>query len=342
MKDPLLLVGIFFLVTFGMVVLSSISPFLFPNYFIYIFLGVLAFLVFSRTDFDLLLVFNKYFYVFSILFLILPLLIGQVTRGTVRWIQIGALTIQPAEIVRPFILLFFARFLYEKELTLKRIFKSLILLFFPLFLILIQPSLGVTILTAIGFLGVLVASSIDKKKILFFALVTLAVLPLGWFVLAPYQKERIQTFLSPEKDPFGSGYNSIQSTIAVGSGKMFGRGLGEGVQTQLSFLPERHTDFIFASIAEELGFLGATLVLIGVFFVLFRVTKIVENSKGPEARAFTSGIFLTFLVQSLIHIGMNMGIMPVTGLPLPLVSAGGSSFLATMIALGMVYSAKKN
>lgn len=341
MKDPLFIVGIFFLIIFGVLVLSSIAPFLFPLYFVYIVLGTLAFVFFARLDFDILLVFNKYFYIFSIIFLILPLIIGQVTRGTVRWIQIGPLTIQPAEIVRPFILLFFARFLYEKELNLKRIVKSLILLFFPLLLILVQPSLGVTILTAIGFLGVLVASSIDKKRMLVFFLMTLTILPLGWFVLAPYQKERIATFLSPEKDPYGSGYNSIQSVIAVGSGKLTGRGLGEGVQTQLSFLPERHTDFIFASISEELGFLGASLILLGVFFVLFRITKIAEDSKGPEARAFTSGIFLTFLVQSLIHVGMNMGIMPVTGLPLPLVSAGGSSFLATMMALGMVYAAKK-
>ncbi len=341
MRDPLFLVGIFFLVVFGLIVLSSIAPFLFPFYFVYIFLGLLAFYLFSKIDFDIWLIFSKHLYVLSVLFLLLPLLIGQVTRGTVRWIQIGALTIQPAEIVRPFILLFFAKYLYERELDIKRIAKSLILLFIPLFLILVQPSLGVTILTAVGFLGVLIASSVDKKKIGLFFLVALAFLPLGWFILQPYQRARLTTFLSPSEDPYGSGYNSIQSMIAVGSGKFFGRGLGEGVQTQLAFLPERHTDFIFASIAEEMGFVGAGLVILGIFFVLFRITKIAENSKGAEARAFCSGIFLTYLAQSIIHIGMNMGIMPVTGLPLPLVSAGGSSLLATMIALGMVYGAKK-
>lgn len=341
MKDPLFLAGIFFLIIFGLVVLSSIAPFLFPFYFIYVFFALLAFFIFSKIDFDIWLIFSKHLYVFSVLFLILPLIIGQVTRGTVRWIQIGAVTIQPAEIVRPFILLFFAKYLYERELNFKRILYSLILLFFPLFLILIQPSLGVTILTAVGFLGVLIASSIDKKKIGLFFLVALAFLPVGWFILQPYQRERLTTFLSPGRDPYGAGYNSIQSMIAVGSGKLLGRGLGEGVQTQLAFLPERHTDFIFASIAEEMGFVGAVLVLVGIFFLLFRVTKIAENSKGAEARAFCSGIFLTFLAQSIIHIGMNMGIMPVTGLPLPLVSAGGSSLLATMIALGMVYGAKK-
>lgn len=341
MKDPLFLAGVFFLIIFGLVVLSSIAPFLFPSYFIYVFLALSAFFIFSRMDFDIWLIFSKHMYIFSILFLILPLIIGQVTRGTVRWIQIGSVTIQPAEIVRPFILLFFAKYLYERELNVKRIIKSLVLLFFPLFLILIQPSLGVTILTAVGFLGVLIASSVDKKKIGLFFLVALAFLPVGWFILQPYQRARLTTFLSPGDDPFGAGYNSIQSMIAVGSGKLTGRGLGEGVQTQLAFLPERHTDFIFASIAEEMGFVGAILVLVGVFFVLFRITKIAENSNGAEARAFCSGIFLTFLAQSVIHIGMNMGIMPVTGLPLPLVSAGGSSLLATMIALGMVYGAKR-
>ena len=271
----------------------------------------------------------------------MPIIIGQVTRGTIRWLSFGALNVQPAEIVRPFILLFFAKYLYEKDLTFKRILTTFVLLVIPLFLILIQPSLGVTVLTAAGFLGVLLASDVDKKKIGIFFLGVLLLMPVGWFVLAPYQRARIGVFLSPQKDPYGAGYNSLQSMIAVGAGKWTGRGLGQGVQTQLAFLPERHTDFIFASIAEELGFVGATLILAGVFFVLWRITKTIDNAQGAEARAFASGIFLTLFLQTLVHVGMNMAIFPITGVPLPLVSAGGSSLVATMISLGMVWSARK-
>ncbi len=341
MKSPLLLGGIIFLILFSLLALYSIAPFLFPGYFLYIILASIAFVVFSKVDFDIWLIFSKHLYVFSVVLLILPLLIGQVTRGAVRWIEIGPLTLQPAELVRPFILLFFAKYLYEKELNLKRIAKSIMLLLIPLFLILIQPSLGVTILTAIGFFGVLLASTVDKRKIAMFIAIGLLFLPLGWYMLAPYQKSRVLVFLNPQSDPYGAGYNSIQSMIAVGSGKLLGRGLGEGVQTQLSFLPERHTDFIFASIAEELGFVGALLLLLGIFFLLWQIIKTIENAKSAESRAFASGVFLTLFLQVLVHVGMNMGIFPITGVPLPLVSAGGSSLLATMIALGMVYGARK-
>ncbi len=342
MKDPLLLAGIGFLILFSLLILRSIAPFLFPYYFIFIFLALVAFFVFSQIDFDIWLLFSKHLFVLSIIFLVLPIIIGQVTRGTIRWLSFGALNVQPAEIVRPFILLFFAKYLYEKELTVRRILTTFVLLIIPLFLILIQPSLGVTVLTAAGFLGVLLASDVDKKKIGIFFLGVLLLLPVGWFVLAPYQKARIGIFLSPQKDPYGAGYNSLQSMIAVGAGKWTGRGLGQGVQTQLAFLPERHTDFIFASIAEELGFVGAVLILAGVFFVLWRITKTIDNAQGAEARAFASGIFLTLFLQTLIHVGMNMAIFPITGVPLPLVSAGGSSLVATMISLGMVRSARKN
>ena len=169
-----------------------------------------------------------------------------------------------------------------------------------------------------------------------------AITPLVWKFLAPYQRQRITTFANPASDPSGAGYNSIQSMISVGSGEFLGRGLGKGIQTQLAFLPEKHTDFIFAATAEELGFVGGCLLLVGVFTVLWRIVVIAENSKGPVERAFVSGIFLALFVESIIHIGMNMGLFPITGVPLPLVSAGGSAFLATMISLAMVMNARKS
>jgi rod shape determining protein RodA len=139
----------------------------------------------------------------------------------------------------------------------------------------------------------------------------------------------------------GAGYNSLQSTIAAGSGKIFGRGLGRGIQTQLAFLPEKQTDFIFAATAEEMGFVGAGLMLIVTFVILFRLTKIMEVASSPAARAYVSGFFLAYLVQVFVHVGMNMGMLPITGIPYPLVSAGGSSLLATMIGLGIALGAVK-
>ncbi len=339
--DYPLLGGIVFLLILSIVVLRPIAPALFPLYYVYIVLSIIAFLVFLQIEFDVLSVFSKHFYIVTILLLLLALFIGQVTRGVIRWIPIGPLTIQPAEIARPFLLVFFANYLTQEEVDLKRLVKAILLLSFPLFLILIQPSLGVAFLTSIGFLGIIFATNFKKKYLLWGVILFCLLIPIIWMILQPYQKTRILTFLDPMKDPLGAGYNSIQSMISVGSGKLFGRGLGRGVQTQLAFLPERHTDFIFASVAEELGFVGAFLLIAGSFFIFTRLTSFVERAESPAARAFVSGLFLTLFVQTIVHIGMNMGLLPITGVPYPLVSAGGSSLLATMIGLGIASRAVK-
>lgn len=341
MKDWVLGVSMFLLVGVSLFILTSIAPTLFPIYFIYIALGIIIFWFFSQIGFEVVTAFSKHFYIISILLLVATLVIGQVTRGTIRWIPVGSLSFQPAEIVRPFLLVFFAIYLTQKELNLKILVRGLLLLGIPALLILVQPSLGVAVLTVTGFFGVLLAGDFNKKHILTGFLIFLAMLPVFWFVMQPYQRQRITTFLNPSADPLGAGYNSIQSTIAVGAGKLTGRGLGRGVQTQLAFLPEKHTDFIFASTSEELGFVGALLLIIGSFLVLWRLTFFMENSVNQAARAYLSGFFLTYLVQVIVHIGMNIGLLPITGLPLPLVSAGGSSFLATMLGLGIAVGAYK-
>ncbi len=341
MKSIGLIIGIIFLLVFGIIILKSVAPGVFPLHFVYLAIGIVMFLIFSRIDFEIISIFSKQFYIGSIIFLLLPLIIGQVTRGVIRWIPIAGLTIQPSELVRPFLLVFFADYIYKKRLDRKRAIYLLGLLLLPAFLILVQPSLGVTALTIVGFLGVVLASDFNKKLLIPAVLILLAIIPVVYFVMAPYQRARIESFLSPEKDPSGAGYNSLQSMISVGSGKLFGRGLGEGVQTQLSFLPERQTDFIFASVAEEMGFVGAGLLLIGSFYLLYQVQKVTSRAQNPEARAFVSGVFLTLFAQTMVHVGMNMGIFPITGVPLPLVSAGGSSLIATMITLGMVVGAQK-
>jgi rod shape determining protein RodA len=340
-RDIALSSSVIFLITFSIIVLTSLDSTLFPLYFVYIILALGAFWFFSQVNFDIVSLFSKHFYIASIVLLLLTLVIGKVTRGTFRWIPIGPSSLQPAEIVRPLLLVFFANYMTKGILDTKKAFKSVGLLAIPVILILIQPSLGVSILTMIGFAGVLIASKFDKKYLLAIVAGIVVLLPVFWTVLAPYQKQRIQTFLTPDKDPLGAGYNSLQSTIAVGSGKIFGTGLGKGIQTQLAFLPEKQTDFIFAATAEELGFVGASLVLLVSFIILFRLTHYMENAVSPAARAYISGFFLIYLVQIFVHVGMNMGMLPITGIPFPLLSAGGSSLLATGVGLGIALGAYK-
>lgn len=258
-----------------------------------------------------------------------------------RWIPLGAITIQPSEIMRPFLLLFFAKYITENEFSLRFFIKSLFIALVPLALILVQPSLGITFLTAVGFLGVILSSRLKKRYILAFFILSIICFPVSWFFLQPYQRQRINSFFNPESDPRGAGYNSIQSMISVGSGKLFGRGLGEGVQTQLFFLPEKHTDFIFATIAEELGFLGSGLVLVAFFVILATLTEILGNAKNPTARSYVSGIFAVLFTQVVIHVGMNMGLFPITGIPLPFVSAGGSALLGSAVSVAIAIKARK-
>lgn len=339
--DYILFISIGLLFLLSAIVLRSIAPSLFPLYYLYFILSVLMFFLFLVIDFEIISLFSKHIYWGSIILLLLPLLIGQVTRGAVRWIPIGPLSIQPAEIVRPFLLVFFANYLTEKTLDIKRLSKALLYFALPLFLIIIAPSFGVAVLTTLGFIGVVLAAGLSKKLLLTGVAIVLITIPLGWKVLAPYQRSRVVSFLNPSEDPLGAGYNSIQSMVSVGSGRLVGRGLGKGVQTQLAFLPEKHTDFIFAAVSEELGFIGAIIIILGLFVIFWRLIKIIETARSFAARAFVSGLFLALFIETLIHIGMNLGLLPITGIPLPLVSAGGSSLIATMIGLGIALGSQK-
>lgn len=338
--DGTIIFCLFILTCLSTFILRSIAPNLYPSYFIYLVLAGLCFYTILKVDFDIMEALSPILYIVCLLLLILPLVIGQVTRGAIRWIPIGSFTIQPSEIARPFLLMFLARYLTNYEINLRHLFKTLLLFLTPFFLILIQPSLGVALLTAIGFLGVLLASSVDKRYIFggFFLLFLL--LPLLWFILAPYQRQRVFSFINPSADPKGAGYNSIQSMITVGSGKFLGRGLGEGIQTQLKFLPEKHTDFVFAAVAEELGFVGATVLLVTLFVLFWSLVIVISKARNPTARAFSAGIFLVLLAETIIHVGMNMGLLPITGVPLPFVSAGGSALLGTAISLAILLNAK--
>ena len=335
------LIAIGFLVVISQVILRSVAPSIFPGYFFLVLVAIIFFLIFSSIDFDILSLFSKHFYIGSIILLLLTLVIGSVTRGVVRWISLGTLTLQAAEITKPFLIVFFANYLFQERLSSKKIAKALLLMAVPIVLIFVQPSLGVALLLSLGFVGVFLAADLKKINFLYLGVLALVLIPIVFTFLAPYQKSRIVSFLNPQADPLGKGYNSIQSVISVGDGGLLGKGLGKGIQTQLSFLPEKHTDFIFAAISEELGFVGSSLVVTALFVIFWRLTSFMNNAKSPQARAYLSGVFILLLSQTVIHIGMNMGLLPITGVPLPLVSAGGSSLLSTMIALGIALGARK-
>jgi rod shape determining protein RodA len=322
-------------------VLNSVSPSIFPVYYLYVILSFLVFIFFASIDYKILATFYWHFYVLSIILLILTLIIGQITRGAIRWIPLGPITIQTSEIVRPFLLIFFSVYATSKEIRIKKLLKIIVLTIIPVSLILIQPSLGVSIITALGIMGIILTSKMNKRLLVTILVLIPLIVPLFWFMLAPYQRERISGFINPQVDSLGAGYNSIQSTISVGSGKIFGRGLGKGIQTQLAFLPEKHTDFIFAAIAEELGLVGAGIVLMCLFIILLRITKYIEVSNNPK-RAYLIGVLFVITAETVIHLGMNMGLLPITGLPLPLVSAGGSALLSTSISLAIAVGKKQS
>lgn len=209
------------------------------------------------------------------------------------------------------------------------------------FMIFIQPDLGTSLTILAIWLGMLASSNISWKKTFILMLIGLMTLPTTWFFLHDYQRERLLSFAAPQQDPQGIGFHVIQSTIAVGSGGVFGRGLGRGTQSRLQFLPEFRTDFIFAFIAEELGFLGSTIILILYAIILVLIFRILIKTRERFGELVCVGVLSMLFIQIFINVGMNLGILPITGITLPLLSYGGSSLISTLICLGLVASVAK-
>lgn len=330
------------LFVFGLMIIRSVAPQFFLPQLVYAFLGLIIFFLFTQLDYRIFPKLGGIFYSTSVVALILTFIFGAVTRGSVRWLQIGSFTLQPSELVKPFLILSFAWFLQTRPISnFQSLISNLLLFILPVWLIFSQPDLGSSLVVALFWLGLAFAAGIPSRLFAFGGLALAIFLPLGWFVLQPYQKARIFTFLNPFSDPLGAGYNVIQAMIAVGSGQIFGRGLGRGTQSHLRFLPERHTDFIFASLAEELGFLGALGLILIYGFLLWRILKIARKTGNQFASLVCLGVFGMLFVQVFINIGMNLGLVPITGITLPLISYGGSSLIATMVSLGMVENIAK-
>lgn len=336
-----LTICIFLLLCIGILIIFSTSATLAFQQFAYAIVGIILFFTISGSDYRIIRGLVKPALVVVFLLLVMVSIIGFETRGSVRWIPLGFFNIQPSEFAKPIIILFLASFWSERISTWKNIFISLAWVFPILFLIFRQPDLGTTLTIASVWFIMLFVSKISFKKILLIVLLVAIVLPMGWFVLHDYQRQRILTFLSPGTDPLGQGYNIIQSTIAVGSGNFFGRGLGRGTQSRLQFLPEYRTDFVFASIAEELGFLGSVMIISIYSFIVVYCFWVGNRSDTYFGSLISIGVAGMILFQTIVNIGMNTGILPVTGITLPLLSYGGSSLLATLISLGLVSSVAK-
>lgn len=267
------------------------------------------------------------------------LLFGATVRGTSGWIRLGTLQFQPVEVAKLGLIIFLARFIAKKKTELgelSRLIASLVLSGVMVGLVFLQPDLGSALVLVAIWLGMIIASGIRWTHFVILSLLGLSTIAGSWFFLAPYQKDRIMTVFEPQSDPRGSGYNVIQSMVAIGSGGMTGKGVGHGSQSQLNFLPEKHTDFIFASITEELGLVGALFVIAVYSLFLYRIWRIAMTAKDNFGYLATSGVLVMFGVQFLVNIGMNVGLLPVTGITLPLVSYGGSSLVSSFMALGLV------
>jgi len=279
---------------------------------------------------------------FALLVLLLAVILwGTTVRGTTGWIGIGSLRFQPVEIAKVIMVIFLASFLSKKKNQLSIVVRtvvSIILIFLPIFLILKQPDFGSAAIILGVWIIMLLVSGINKKNLFILFAIGALSFTSGWFMLKGYQKERLVNFISPERDPLGSGYNVIQSIVAVGSGGLTGKGLGHGSQSQLNFLPEKHTDFIFAVLGEELGFFGATIIffLFGVIF--YRMRQIAMLARDNFGYLLTVGVMAMIFMQFMVNVGMNVGMMPVTGVPLPFLSYGGSSLVSVLASIGILQS----
>ena len=266
---------------------------------------------------------------------------GSETWGSDSWLKIGGITFQPAEFSKVGLIIFLAKYIDNNKYEINQpltLLKILVLAGIPIGLIAIQPDFGTAIVFVFFIAAMLFAAELDWKYIIGAIVVGLMSLPLIWFNLKPYQKNRIFSFLDPEADPTGTSYQAIEARIAIGSGKIFGKGLFKGGQTQYGFLPEKQTDFIFAVVAEELGFIGGALLIILYFIMLYRLIKIAKDTKDTFGSLMVIGFTAMFLIHIWENIGMTIGLMPITGIPLPFMSYGGTFQLINIACIGIALS----
>ena len=352
--DWYLIVSSILLVILGLVSLYSSSlrdkDFLnFNKQIIFFIIGIFLMFLISLLDWR---IFKENSYLILIIYLICVILVlglfffAPSIRGVRRWYKIAGFTLDPVEAMKLVLIIILAKYFSIRHVemyNIRHILVSAAYVFLPVILVFFQPDLGSSIILILLWLGILLISGIKIKHLLILIICGILIFTLGWsFFLKDYQKQRVISFIAPHADPLGAGWQQKQSKIAIGSGRIFGQGLGKGAQTQYGFLPEKQTDFIFAAIAEEMGLVGIIIMLSLFLFMIFRITKIAVLAQSNFARLFSSGLVVLFISQIFVNIAMNLGLVPIIGIPLPLISYGGSNLIFTFAALGILQSIKAN
>jgi rod shape determining protein RodA len=303
--------------------------------------GLVGLLVVVSVDYRNLVRFAPVFYVVGLGLLLSVFILGRTVSGARRWIHLGPLTVQPSELFKLIFIITLAWALTSargERLSRASLVGTFVLLGVPFFLVVRQPDLG-TALVLVPVLGAtLVGLGLRMKVLGGLALGSVALMPLAWFVLKPYQRDRLLVYLDPFRDPLGTAYNVIQAKIAIGSGQLLGKGIGGATQSRLAFLPERHTDFIFAVFAEMWGFLGCLVLVVAYALLVLRGFEIAAGTRETRGRILALGVTTVFAAQILINIGMVTGLLPIVGIPLPFMSYGGSSMVVSLTALGLLLS----
>jgi len=346
--DPLLIFFLAALATVGLFVVYSASGenmALLERHIIRLSLAFFLLIVLANISTRLLISSSVFFYLLGVALLVAVIAFGEVGKGAQRWLNFGFVRFQPAEILKLAVPMMVAYYLRDKilPLGLKDLIVSLGIVIVPVLLIAKQPDLGTAILVGSAGFFVLFIAGIRWKILTIMTLILLVSAPLLWkYALHDYQKTRVITMLDPESDPLGSGYHIIQSKIAIGSGGSYGKGWRNGTQSQLDFLPERSTDFIFAVFSEEFGFIGIVLLLILYCLIIFRGLYIAAHASNTYGRLLAGALSMTFFVYLFVNTGMVSGLLPVVGVPLPLVSYGGTSMVTLMIGFGMIMSIRSS
>ncbi|WP_347358328.1 rod shape-determining protein RodA [Bdellovibrio sp.] len=317
---------------------------LFISQIMWLIVGWTVFLVVTIVDYSIVMRIALAAYILNLGAILYVTFFGKVALGAQRWIDLGFFRYQPSETMKLALIMLMAKILstrttFGRGMGLKELAMPLIALLIPFGLVVEQPDLGTAMMLAAIGGSMMIFAKIRKSILATIIALGIIAIPIAWkFVLHDYQKNRVLTFLSPTSDPRGTGYNSIQSKIAVGSGRFFGKGFMKGTQSQLEFLPERHTDFIYSVLSEEHGFVGS-IAVIGLFCFLFITgIRIASNARDKFGALLTVGVLCYIFWHMFVNIGMVIGLLPIVGVPLPLLSYGGSSMLTTMAGLGLISS----
>jgi rod shape determining protein RodA len=304
--------------------------------------GLVILFFLSAFDYNLYATLRLPIYVLNIGLLGVVLAIGQITHGSQRWIDLRIFQLQPSELAKVLMVLILAKFLSDHKVQStqwRSLLISLGLVGLPMALIYLEPDLGTSLILGFIWLVMILAAGFSWRQIAILVLIGIILLPLIWLTLQPYQRDRVMTFLNPATaDPLGSAYNVTQARIAIGSGGVWGLGIGYGTQSQLRFLRIRHTDFIFSVIGEELGFWGGVFIFAVFTFIILRLIRAAMKAHSPYGRLIAIGFAASLFFQSFVNLGMNLGLMPVTGIPLPFISYGGSSLVTYLMMIGIVES----